>query len=171
MEEMFLEAGKVTSIHGLRGEVKVASWCDSPELLCEFDYLYLDPKGQKVLEVKNARVFKNMVIAKFEGYDTAEAAETLRNKVLYISRDDLELDEDTYFIKDLIGLKVVDKDTGREYGKIAEVFQTGANDVYSVKNENKEYLIPAIADVVYSTDIENGIMLITPLEGLIEDED
>ncbi len=170
MADRFLEAGKITSVHGIRGEVKIASWCDSPEFLCEFDYFYMDTQGKNVMNVEHSRVFKNMVIAKFEGCDTAEEAAKLREKILYISRDDVELDDNTYFIKDLIGMRVVDKDTGTEYGKITEVFQTGANDVYSVKGQDKQYLIPAIADVVYSTDIEGRIMLITPLEGLMEDE-
>ena len=170
MADRFLEAGKITSVHGIKGEVKVASWCDSPEFICEFDYFYLDTEGKKVIDVEYSRVFKNMVIAKFEGCDTAEEAAKLRENILYISRDDVELDDNTYFIIDLIGIKVVDKDTGVEYGKISEVFQTGANDVYSVKNGTKEYLIPAIADVIYSTDIENRIMLITPMEGLLENE-
>lgn len=171
MADRFLEAGKITSVHGIRGEVKIASWCDSPEFICEFDYFYLDPQGKKVIDVEHSRVFKNMVIAKFQGCDTAEEAAKLREKILYISRDDVELEDNTYFIKDLIGIRVIDKDTGTEYGKITEVFQTGANDVYSVKSDEKEYLIPAIADVIYSTDIENRIMLITPLEGLMENED
>ena len=106
MSENYLEAGKVVNVHGLRGEVKIMPWCDSPDFLCEFDYLYLDGQGRKELEIVNARVFKNMVIAKFSGYDTVEQAETLRNKVLYLSREDVELDENTYFVKDLIGVKV-----------------------------------------------------------------
>lgn len=171
MSENYLEAGKVVNVHGLRGEVKIMPWCDSPDFLCEFDYLYLDGQGRKELEIVNARVFKNMVIAKFSGYDTVEQAETLRNKVLYLSREDVELDENTYFVKDLIGVKVIDNDTGVEYGVIKDVFQTGANDVYTVKNGEKEYLVPAIADVVVDTDIENKIMHITPLKGLFEDED
>ena len=80
------------------------------------------------------------------------------------------LDEDTYFIKDLIGIEVSDADTGKIYGVIKDVFQTGANDVYTIKGEDREYLVPAIADVVISTDIENKKMTIRPLEGLFEDE-
>ncbi len=171
MSDKFLEVGKIVTVHALKGEVKIAPWCDSPDFICEFDYLYLDKKGSKILDVEHSRVFKNMVIAKFEGIDTVEQAQMLRDKILYISRDDVELDEDTYFIRDLIGIKVVDKDTGKEYGVIKDVFQTGANDVYTIKGEEREYLIPAIPDVVYSTDIENKIMLITPLKGLFEDED
>lgn len=171
MSDNFLEVGKIVTVHALKGEVKIMPWCDGPDFLCEFDYLYLDKSGKTELEVEHARIFKNMVIAKFKGYDTVEAAEKLREKVLYISRDDVELDEDTYFIKDLIGIKVIDNNTGKEYGIIKDVFQTGANDVYTVKDGDKEYLVPAIADVVNETDIENKIMKITPLKGLFEDED
>ena len=109
-----------------------------------------------------------MVIAKLEGYDTPEAAEKLRNKILYMHRSDLELDENTYFIQDLIGIEVRDADTEFIYGKIADVMQTGANDVYVVQGTNREYLVPAIPDVIISTDIDNNIMTIRPLEGLFE---
>ena len=155
MSDNFLEAGKIVNVHGLRGEVKIMPWCDGPDFLCEFDYLYLDKNGNRELEVEKARVFKNMVIAKFRDVDTVEDAEKLREKVLYISRDDVELDEDTYFIKDLIGIRVIDDETEKEYGVIKDVFQTGANDVYTVRNNEKEYLVPAIADVIISTDIIN----------------
>lgn len=171
MSDNFLEAGKIVNVHGLRGEVKIMPWCDGPDFLCEFDYLYLDKNGNRELEVENARVFKNMVIAKFKDVNTVDDAEKLREKVLYISRDDVELDEDTYFIKDLIGIRVIDDETEKEYGIIKDVFQTGANDVYTVKKDEKEYLVPAIADVVISTDIDNKLMRIKPLKGLFEDED
>ena len=109
-----------------------------------------------------------MVIAKIEGIDTPEQAEKLRNKILYMHRDDLELDDDTYFIQDLIGIEVKDVDTDFVYGKITDVMQTSANDVYVIRGNDKEYLVPAIADVVISTDIENNLMTIRPLEGLFE---
>ena len=109
-----------------------------------------------------------MVIAKIEGIDTVEAAEKLRNKVLFMHRDDLELDEDTYFIQDLIGMEVKDADNDFEYGKITDVLQNGANDVYVIQGAEREYLVPAIPDVVISTDIDGNIMLIRPLEGLFD---
>ena len=118
--------------------------------------------------IERSRVFKNTVIAKIEGVDTPEAAEKLRNKILYMHRDDLELDEDTYYISDLIGLEVRDADSDEVYGKIDDVLQTGANDVYVVKGADREYLVPAIADVVVSTDIDGGIMTIRPLDGLFD---
>lgn len=167
MKKDFLEAGKIVNTHGIRGEVKIMPYCDSPELLCEFDRLFIG-KNHKEIIIERSRVFKNMVIAKLEGVDTPEAAEKLRNKMLFMHRDDLELDEDTYFIQDLIDMEVRDADTDFMYGNIADVMQTGANDVYVVNGADKEYLVPAIPDVVISTDIDSNIMLIRPLEGLFD---
>lgn len=169
MKKEYLEAGKIVNTHGIRGEVKIMPYCDSPELLCDFDRLFMG-KSLKEIYIERSRVQKNMIICKIEGVDTPEEAEKLRNKMLYMHRDDLELDEDTYFIQDLIGMTVKDADTGEVYGIIDDVFQTGANDVYSIKNGDKSYLVPAIADVVITTDIDSGIMAIRPLEGLFDED-
>ncbi len=167
MKKEYLEAGKIVTIHGIKGEVKIMPYTDTPELLAEFDRLFMGKNYDEIV-IRHSRVFKNMVIAKIEGVDTPEDAAKLRNKILFMHRDDLELDEDTYFIQDLIGVEVRDADSGFVYGIISDVMQTGANDVYAVKGADREYLIPAIADVVISTDIDSNIMLIRPLEGLFE---
>ncbi len=166
MKKEYLEAGKIVTTHGIRGEVKIMPYTDTPELLCEFDRLFIG-KDKSELYIERARVAKNMVIAKIEGIDTVEAAEKFRNKILFMHRDDLELDEDTYFIQDLIDMEVKDVDSGFVYGKITDVLQNGANDVYVIKGD-REYLVPAIPDVVISTDIDSNIMLIRPLEGLFD---
>ena len=165
MKKEYLEAGKIVNTHGIKGEIKIMPYTDVPELLCEFDRLFLD---KKEIFIERSRVAKNMVIAKFEGVDTPEQAEKLRNKILYMHRDDLELDDDTYFIQDLIGIEVRDAETGVIYGKIVDVMQTGANDVYVIKGSDREYLIPAIADVVVSTDIDKNEMTIKVLDGLFD---
>ena len=167
MKKQFLEAGKIVTTHGIRGEVKIMPYTDTPELLAEFDRLFIGRDKQELF-IEHSRVFKSMVIAKIEGVDTPEDAEKLRNKVLFMHRDDLELDEDTYFIQDLIGVEVRDADTGFVYGKISDVMQTGANDVYVVTGGDREYLVPAIPDVVISTDIDGGVMTIRPLDGLFD---
>ena len=167
MKKEFLEAGKIVTTHGIRGEVKIMPYTDIPDILCEFDRLFIG-KNKDEIFIERSRVFKNTVIAKIEGIDTPEQAEKLRNKMLYMHRDDLELDDDTYFIQDLIGMEVKDADSGELYGKIADVMQTGANDVYVIRDGEKEYLVPAIADVVISTDIDNNIMTIRPLDGLFD---
>ena len=166
MKKEYLEAGKIVTTHGVRGEVKIMPYTDTPELLCEFDRLFIG-KDKAEIYIDRARVAKNMVIAKIEGIDTVEAAEKYRNKVLFMHRDDLELDEDTYFIQDLIDMEVKDADSGFVYGKITDVLQNGANDVYVIKGD-REYLVPAIPDVVISTDIDSNIMLIRPLDGLFD---
>lgn len=167
MKKEYLEAGKIVTTHGIRGEVKIMPYTDSPELLAEFDRLFIG-KNYEEVNIERSRVFKNTVIAKIKGVDTPEDAEKLRNKVLYMHRDDLELDDDTYFIQDLIGLEVRDADTSDVYGTIIDVMQTGANDVYVIKGTDREYLVPAIADVVISTNIDDGVMTIRPLDGLFD---
>ena len=162
-----LDAGKIVTVFGLKGEVKVQPWCDTPEFLCEFDTLYY--KSGTPVNVERARVQKNMVIMKIEGTDSVEEAQKLRNRVLYIDREDVELDEGCYFIQDLIGLTVMESKDGKVYGKLSDVSQTGANDVYHIKAEDgKEYLIPAIPEVIDSIDLEGGIMKITALDGLFD---
>ncbi|MBR1824572.1 MAG: 16S rRNA processing protein RimM [Ruminococcus sp.] len=167
MKKEYLEAGKIVTTHGIRGEVKIMPYTDTPDLLAEFDRLFVGKNKDEII-ITRSRVQKNTVIAKIEGVDTPEAAEKLRNKVLYMHRDDLELDDDTYFIQDLIGIEVRDADTNEVYGTIVDVMQTGANDVYVIKGENREYLVPAIADVVVSTDIDGSLMTIRPLDGLFD---
>ena len=167
MKKQYLEAGKIVTTHGIRGEVKIMPYTDVPELLCEFDRLFIGKEHREVI-IERSRVFKNTVIAKIEGISTPEEAEKLRNKILYMHRDDLELDDDTYFIQDLIGMEVRDADSGQVYGRLDDVMQTGANDVYVIKGDDREYLVPAIADVIVSTDLENDIMTIRPLDGLFD---
>lgn len=168
--EQYLEIGKVVSTHGLRGELRVDPWCDSPQFLCQFKTLYLK-KGETRLSV-SSRPHKTIAIVKAKGIDTIEEAEKLRGRVLYINRSDARLAPGEYFIQDLMGLDVIDIDTSKSYGKITDVLKTGANDVYQVTDEKKkDYLIPVIDDVVKEIDINGGKVLIKPLKGIFDDED
>lgn len=168
--KQFLEIGKIVAVQGLKGEVRVEAWCDSKEFLCEFDTLYFD-KGAKEVEIQRAHPHKNIVLMKIKGVDTVEQAQLLRNKILYMDRNDVELEEGSFFVQDLIGLEVFDGDSGESYGKICDVTETGANDVYHIKDsDGKIRLIPAIPDVVLNTDIEAGKMTIHVLEGLFDED-
>ena len=168
MEQDLLEIGKIVSVHGIRGDVKVQPWCDEPAFLTEFESLYL--KGEEV-EIEKARVQKNMVLLKIAGVNTPEDAQKLVGQILWIHRDWVELPEGTYFIADLIGLTVVDADDQTvTYGTLTDVSQTGANDVYHIRfADGKTRYVPAIPDVVIETDLENKVMRIRPLKGLFED--
>lgn len=166
MKKQFLECGKIVTTHGLRGEVKVLPWCDGPEALCPFATLYLD-RGATPMPVEKVRAAKNMALVKFAGVDTPEAAQALRGKVLYLNREDDTLEEGQYYLQDLIGLAVEDIDTGEVYGKLTDVSETGANNVYHIAfPDGRVQLIPAIPEVVVRVDIDAGKMLIRPLEGL-----
>jgi 16S rRNA processing protein RimM len=172
MEKEFLEIGKIVNTHGIKGELKVMAWCDSPEIVLDFDELYID-EGTVKLEIENSKVHKNMVILKISGYNNINEVLYLKNKVLYVPKDEFKLEENCYFIKDLIGMTVIDADDETKvYGKLYDITQAGGNDVYYIKNQKgKDYLIPAIADVVINTDIEKKVMTIRPLKGLFDDED
>ncbi|MCL2035634.1 MAG: ribosome maturation factor RimM [Oscillospiraceae bacterium] len=169
MLKQYLECGKIVSTHGVRGEVRVMPWCDSPEFLCGFDTLYLQ-KGETALEILRARPNKNMVLLKLKGFDTLDDAVTLRGKVLYIDRDDAP-DDGKSFVQDLMGISVVDADSGRSWGTLTDVLFTGANDVYVLTDENKtQRLVPAIPDVIVETDLTGGVMRIRPLKGLFDED-
>lgn len=168
--EQYLEIGKIVGTHGLKGELRVDPWCDSPQFLCQFKTLYLT-RGNTKLEVKS-RPHKNIAIVKVKGIDTIEDADKLRNKILYMNRDDTKLAEGEYFIQDLIGMEVKDVDNGTVYGTLTDVFKTGANDVYQVTDDNKkDYLIPVIDEVVINISLDENKVYIRPLKGIFDDED
>lgn len=172
MKKQFIETGKITGTHGIRGEVRVQPWSDSPEFLTSFKCLYLDENGARKIAVKAARAHKSMVLLKLDGVDTVEQAEAFRNRIVYINRDDANLPEGSNFIEDLLGCKVYDSQSGELLGELCDVSKTGANDVWHIKGEDKrEYLVPAIPDVVDSVDVDGGIIKITPLKGIFDDED
>ena len=168
MKQKYLECGKITGTHGIRGEVRVHPWCDSPEFLTKIKTLYTDKSGTSIKV--SARSHKNMVIMKIDGVDTIELAERLRNTVIYIDRDDALLSDDEVFIQDIIGIEVYDADTNILLGKISDVSQTGANDVWHIEKDGKEYLIPAIDEVVISVDVDAEKAVIRPIKGIFDDE-
>ncbi|MDQ5983778.1 MAG: Ribosome maturation factor RimM [Eubacteriales bacterium SKADARSKE-1] len=170
MKKKYLEVGKIVATHGLNGEIKVAPWCDSGEFLCSFSNIYFK-NGQEKIKVLSGKVHKNVVILKFEGINTIDTAKTLCGQIIYIDRDDAELNEGEYFIQDIIGIDVFDNNTGRYYGKVTDVLKTGANDVYEITSENyKKYLIPVIDDVIVDMDMDGGTLKIVPLKGIFDDE-
>lgn len=165
MKNQYLDAGKIVNTHGIRGEIKVFPLCDGPEFLLEFDRFFIN--GEEI-EVISSRVHKNVALIRLSGIDHIEQAEQLVGNILQINCDDIELEEGRYFIEDLVGMKVVDIDTGKEYGTLKSVIQTGANDVYEVQGD-KLYLIPKIDEVVLNTDMDAGIISIRPLKGLFDE--
>ena len=127
--------------------------------------------GENELEVLKIQPHGGVVLIAFKGVGTVEQAESLRGKTLYISRDDVSLPDGRYFIDDLIGCEVFDADSGEKYGVISDVSQTGANDVWHIKSGEKEYLLPAIDEVIVKVAPENERLEIRPLKGIFDNED
>lgn len=170
MVKEFLEGGKIVGTHGVRGEMRVECWCDSPQFLAQFKTLYFE-EGKEKIKVQS-RAHKNMVLMKMPGITTIEQADTLRGKIVYIKRSDIKLEEGVNFVQDLIGLEVTDSSTGEVYGAVNDVLRTGSNDVYEMKGKDeKMYYIPAIPDIIDEIDIKAGVLKITPMKGLFSDED
>ena len=165
-----LEVGKIVNTHGLRGEVKIVPWTDFPDVFEDMEYVIIKKRsGDMTLNIKGIKYQKNNIIVKFKELDRIEDAEPLKNSVLYVPREMLgELPEGVYYIADLIGLEVFDEE-GHKIGEIADVFNTGANDIYDVKREgHKNLLLPVIDDVVLNVDIENKKVVVRIMEGLDE---
>ena len=163
MKKQFLEAGKIVSTHGLHGEVKVLPWADDADFLLLFDRVYI---GNREIAVENARVQKTCVLMKLAGIDDVETAARLREQVITINRDDVELDG-SMFIQDLLGLSVLTED-GAELGKLAEVIQMPGNDVYLVKGEH-EYMIPSVPAFILERNVDAGFVRVRLIEGMQTD--
>lgn len=169
MEDL-LQVGVITTTHGVRGEVKVFPTTDDPARFKKLKNVILDTGKEKMeLEIAGVKFFKNMVILKFKGIDDINEVEKYRKKSLFVTRENaVKLKKDEYFIADLIGVQVR-TDEGEELGEITDVLQTGANDVYVIKQaDGEEILIPAIRDCVKEVDIEEGKMCVHLLPGLRE---
>ena len=168
MEDL-LKVGVITTTHGVRGEVKVYPTTDEPERFLELDYVLLDTGRElRKLEIKNVKFFKNLVILKFKGVDNINDIEKYKGRDLWIPREEgQELEEDEYYIADLLGMSVVLED-GQEFGTLKDVMETGANDVYIIDSaEHGEVLLPAIKECILVVDLEKNVMTIHLMKGLI----
>ena len=166
--EQFLQVGVISSTHGIRGEVKVFPTTDDPARFKKLKIVLLHTgKELTELEVQSVKFFKQFVILKFRGTDNINDIEIYKGKSLLVPREDaVELEENEYYIADLIGMEVV-TDEG-EFGILRDVMETGANEVYIIDSkEHGEVLIPAIRDCILDVDVENRRMKIRLMDGLI----
>jgi len=164
----YISIGQIVNTHGLKGEVKVYPLTDDINRFDRVDHVYIEDGNElKVLHVVSVKYQKNMVILKFVGIDDANSAEKLRNKYIKVHRKDtVKLPKDSYLICDLIGIEVR-TESGDVLGKVKGVLKTGSNDVFVVKSEDKEILIPGLKSVFKKIDIENREIIVELPEGLI----
>lgn len=162
MGDRFLEAGKIVNTHGIHGEVKIQPWADSPDFLLSFDHLFIDGTSIKIL---SARVHKGCIIAALDGVTDIDGAIMLKNKTVFIDRENVQLEEGRHFVVDLVGLCALDAETGKELGIIADVLSLPANDVYVIRG-SREILVPALSEFIEETNIEAGYIKLRLIEGM-----
>jgi len=169
MAERFLQAGRITSTHGVRGELRMECWCDGPEFLLGVKRLYI---GEVCFDVQSSRPHKNMLLVKLGGIDDVNTAMSYKGRVVCFDRNETKLPEGRHYISDLIGLSVVDAETGDKIGRLADVLLLPAGEVYVVRGEdNREYMIPAVPAFIEAIDMESGRIRVRMIEGMQTDAD
>jgi 16S rRNA processing protein RimM len=168
MDKKYIECGKIINTHGCKGGLKVEPWCNSPEDFIALKKIYVKNKNDFLqYTAAKASVFKQFVILELKEIDDMDKAIALKNVTLYADREDFTLEDGEYFITDIIGLDVIDSDNGKVYGKVKEIINRGASDIYVVDTPNGERMIPAVDEFIVNVDIQKGITVKT-IEGLLD---
>ncbi len=170
MKKQYLECGKVLGPHGVRGALKIESWCDSPKVLAAQKRIFLADKdgSYKELEVKTASSGAGAVIMTFEGIDDRDVATAMKGTVLYLHRDDIPVKRGQMLLADMIGLPVIDADSGRIYGQIKDVGEVPRGLLYTIDTPTGEVYYPSGKEFIKKIDADEG-MFITPIPGFFED--
>ena len=163
------ECGKIINTHGCHGGVKIEPWCDSPEVFASLPTVYLrEGSVMKPLRLLQTSVFSGRyVFATLEGVESMEAAEALRGSVLYAAREDLNIPDGVMLVAEMKGMKVFDANTGAQLGTLSDVIHPGASDIYVIRTEKGEAMVPVVPAFVQRVEEEVGIFL-TPIEGMFE---
>lgn len=167
--KQLMEIGQIVNTYGIKGFLKVVPYTDDITRFEDLKSIYIEIKNSlETFIIEEVKYSKNLVLLKLRGIDDINTAEKFKNCYIKIDRKDaVKLPEDSYFIVDLIGIKVL-TDNNEELGNIVDVYPTGANDIYVVKNElGKQVLLPAIGEVIKNVDIENKKMIVHLIEGLV----
>ena len=171
MMENLLQVGAITQTHGIKGEVKVFPTTDDVNRFKKLKTVLLDTGKENIeLEIEGVKFFKQYVILKFKGIDNINDVEKYKGMSLLVTRENaVKLKKNEYFIADMIGMKVITDDE-KDFGILKEVMQTGANDVYVIKTvDEKEVLLPAIKQCILEVDIENQLMKVHIMKGLLDE--
>lgn len=164
MKQKYLECAKVINKRGISGEVKAECYCDSPSSLKNVKVLYTNPDGTGEHKVVSLKEYKGFLYIKFSDITDAPLADSMRMATLYAKREDILIDEGRSFIADLLGQEVCDEETGKVYGKIKDVLNFGASDIYVISDGENEYMLPAVEGIVISKDEKR--VYVRPIEGI-----
>lgn len=165
MKEL-IKIGIITNTHGIKGELKIKPLTDDKERYKYLEYFYVENNNEKIF-IERVWFKKDLVIVKLRDYNNINDVLQFKSKYVRITSDMLvKLPDDSYFIFDLIDITVYTKD-GKELGKIKEVLQSGGNDVYVIKDNKREILIPAVKEIIIEVNIPDKKMIIDPIEGMV----
>ena len=165
----YLEIGQIVNTFGIKGMVKIKPFTDDINRFDKLEKVYIKNKdGKKEYQIQEVKYHKNMVLMKLEGIDTLEQADILRQSYLLVNREDEEpLEEGVYYIVDLVGLEVY-TDENVFLGNVDDIFNTGSNDIYVIKDgKGKQILLPGIPEVLKNVDLENGKITVHLIPGLM----
>lgn len=171
MKKIYLECGRVSSAHGVRGIMKIEPWCDSPRVLASQKRVFTAEKdgAYKEHRITSASQAGSLVLMGIEGISTREDASAMKNIVLYLHRDDIPVAEGEMLIQDMIGLPVIDYNDGTVYGEITDIYDGAASKIYTIKTKKGDVLFPAVSEFVKEINEERGV-LVTPIPGFFDDE-
>jgi len=161
--DKLIDTGKIINTHAVSGEVKIEPWADNPEFLCKFKRFFINGTEYEVIR---ARAHKGHVIAKLEGVDTVEDAMSMRGMVVRIAREDVELPEGSFFIRDIIGCDVYDERLQKNVGKLKDVLSLPAGAVYVVKDGSSEFMIPENGGFIKNISLEEKLITVETIEGM-----
>lgn len=164
MEKILI--GKITSAVGLKGEMKVYSYASSPQRFQSLERVWID-KDEYPLE--RSRTQKNMAVLKVSGVDDRDAAERMRGRSVFMSDEDLEeLEEGAYYIRDLIGLNVVNEDTEEVIGTVKDILTDRPQDIYVIRLEDGgEAMIPGVKSFIHDVDLKEKTIRVHLIDGML----
>lgn len=170
MPQQYLETGKILTTHGVRGEVKIEPWADSPDFFRKLQRLFLrDGGAERVLEIEHTRMAGAFVFCKFRGIDTPEQAALLRGKTVFFDRDDAPLPEGRFYLCDAVGMSVIDASNGKTLGSVVRVTETGVQTLFeAVTPGGNTFFVPCVPAFIERVDLEGGELRIHNIPGLID---
>lgn len=169
-KKQYLECAVIINTHGVHGDVKLESLCDSPDVLASLRRVFVLENGNyREIKVIHSSVFKQFVLMSLQGVDDMDKAAAMKGTTLYASREDFALEDGNYFIADLMGLPVIDNKSGKVYGNIKDVINRGASDIYVVSTQSGDRMIPAVDEFVKKVDTDSGVY-VEVIPGLLSDD-
>lgn len=167
MDKKYIECGKIINTHGCKGALKVEPWCNTPKDFSSLKKLFIQNKNTFIeYTVTKSSIFKQFIVLELEEVSDMDVALNLKNAVLYALREDFTLKENEFFLADLIGIDVIDAENGTVYGKVKDIINKGASDIYVIDTPNGEKMIPAVKEFIISIDINKGVF-VHVIDGLL----